>query len=161
MPQLVLPDFAPQLVWLLITFVLLYVIMVRVALPRIGTVIEHRRDRIASDRDKAEKLKAETEQAIAAYEQALAEARAKAHAIAQETREKLSAQVERDRAKIEKQIAEKTAEAETRIQASKAAALTQVNAIAAETAEAIVKQLIGGQLTKADIDDAVGKTLTN
>ena len=72
MPQLVLEDWVPQLIWLAISFVVLYLIMSRVALPRIGTVIEQRRDRIAHDLDQAAHLKQETDQAIAAYESSLA-----------------------------------------------------------------------------------------
>jgi len=72
MPQLELHDFAPQLIWLVISFVTLYLIMARVALPRIANVLEERRDRIASDLDKAEQLKRKTDEAIAAYEESLA-----------------------------------------------------------------------------------------
>ncbi len=155
MPQLEFHDWAPQLIWLAISFVTLYLIMARVAIPRIGTVIEERRDRIATDLDQAEQLKKDTEEAIAAYEQALAEARAKAHAIAQETRDKLSAEVEAERTEVEAKIADKTAEAEARIQASKSAALAHVNEVAADTAEAIVKELVGGRVTKAELKAAV------
>ena len=161
MPQLEFHDFAPQLIWLAITFTALYLIMARVALPRIATVIEQRRDRIASDLDKAEQLKKQTEDAIAAYEQAIAEARAKAHAIAQEARDKLGAEIDEERAEVEKQIAEMTAEAESRIQASKTAALAHVSDVAADTATAIVKRLIGGRVTKAEVGDAVGKALSS
>ena len=156
MPQLEFHDWAPQLIWLAISFVTLYLIMARVAIPRISTVLEERRDRIASDLDSAEQLKKETEEAIAAYEQALAEARAKAHAIAQETRDKLSAEVEAERSEVEAKIAEKTADAEARIQASKSDALAHVNEVATDTAEAIVKELVGGRVTKAELSAAVG-----
>ena len=114
MPQLELNDFAPQIIWLVISFVTLYLIMARVALPRIANVLEERRDRIASDLDKAEQLKRKTDEAIAAYEESLAEARNSAHAIAQETRDKLSAEVDAEKAQVEKQIAEKTSKAEAR-----------------------------------------------
>lgn len=159
MPQLDYHDWAPQLVWLAISFAALYLIMARLALPRIATVLEERRDRIATDLDQAEQLKKETEEAIAAYEQALAEARARAHAIAQETRDKLGAEVEAERAEVEANLAETLAEAEARIQASKDTALAHVDEVAAETAEMIVKQLVGGKVTKAEVKSAVGKAL--
>ena len=89
MPQLNPPDWAPQLIWLAITFSILYLLMKRVALPRIGSVIEMRSARIASDLDSADKLRRETQEAIAAYEQALAEAKARAHSIAQAGRNRL------------------------------------------------------------------------
>jgi F-type H+-transporting ATPase subunit b len=159
MPQLDYHDWAPQLVWLAISFAALYLIMARLALPRIATVLEERRDRIATDLDQAEQLKKQTEEAIAAYEQALAEARARAHAIAQETRDKLGAEVEAERAEVEATLAETLAEAEARIQASKDTALAHVDEVAAETAEMIVKQLVGGKVTKAEVKSAVGKAL--
>lgn len=159
MPQLDYHDWAPQLIWLAISFAALYLIMARLALPRIATVLEERRDRIATDLDQAEQLKKETEEAIAAYEQALAEARGRAHTIAQETRDKLSAEVEAERAELEAKLAETTAEAEERIQASKDAALAHVDEVAAETAEMIVKQLVGGKVTKTEVKSAVGKAL--
>jgi F-type H+-transporting ATPase subunit b len=159
MPQLNFHDWAPQLVWLAISFVTLYLIMARLALPRIATVLEERRDRIATDLDQAEQLKKETEEAIAAYEQALAEARGRAHAIAQETRDKLSAEVDAERGEVEAKLAETTTEAEARIQASKDAALAHVDEVAAETADAIVKQLVGGKVTKAELKSALGKAL--
>ncbi len=161
MPQLELHDFAPQLIWLVISFVTLYFIMARVALPRIANVLEERRDRIASDLDKAEQLKRKTDEAIAAYEQSLAEARNSAHAIAQETRDKLSAEVEAERSQVEKQLAEKTAKAEASIAKAKASALTHVNEVAADTAGAIVTKLIGGKLTKKELNQAVSKALAH
>ena len=155
MPQLDFSSWPPQLIWLAITFVALYFLMARVALPRIGTVLEQRRDRIASDLDEAARLKQETDDAIAAYEAALAEARAKAHAIAAETRAKLNAELDAERAVIDKDISAKTAEADKRIAAMKTAALGEVDQAAGETAEAIVKLLIGGKPDKKDIAAAV------
>jgi len=159
MPQLVLHDFLPQLIWLTVSFIALYLIMARVALPRIATVIEERRDRIASDLDQAEQLKQQTEQAIAAYEQALAEARAKALSLAQETRETLAAEVAHEKAQAEKLIGEKTAEAEKRIALAKSDALTYVNEVAGEVAQEIVTQLIGAKATKAEVNQAIAKIM--
>ena len=161
MPQLELQDFAPQLIWLVISFVTLYLIMARVALPRIADVLEERRDRIASDLDKAEQLKQKTDEAIAAYEQSLAEARTHAHTIAQETRDKLSGEVDAEKSQVEKQIAEKTSIAEARIAKAKADALTHVNEVAADVAESVVKQLIGAKLTKTELNQAVSKALAS
>lgn len=161
MPQLELQDFAPQLIWLTISFIALYFIMARVALPRIAMVIEERRDRIASDLDQAEQLKQKTDEAIAAYEEALAEARAKALGIAQETREALAAEVETEKAEAEKLIGEKTAEAEKRIAQAKSEALTHVSEVAGDVAEAIVRELIGGKATKSEVNWAISKASVN
>jgi F-type H+-transporting ATPase subunit b len=143
MPQLNPPDWAPQLIWLAITFSILYLLMKRVALPRIGSVIEMRAARIANDLDSADKLRRETQEAIAAYEQALAEAKARAHSIAQAGRNRLKEEVAAERAALERDLAGKAAEAEARIHAAKTSALKEVNAVASETAAKIVRRLIG------------------
>jgi F-type H+-transporting ATPase subunit b len=143
MPQLNPLDWAPQLIWLVITFSILYVLMKRVALPRIGAVIEMRAARIKKDLEAADRLRRETQEAIAAYEQALAEAKAQAHAIAQDGRNRLKEEVAAERAALERDLAAKSTEAEARIQAAKMSALKEVNAVAAETASEIVRRLIG------------------
>jgi F-type H+-transporting ATPase subunit b len=156
MPQLNPLDWGPQLVWLLLTFGILYLLMVYVALPRIGSVIEARAARIAADLAAAEKLRRETEEAIAAYEQALAEAKQKAHAIVEEGRAKLKAETAAERARLEKDLAKKGAEAEARIDKAKAAAMNDVSAVAADVAADIVRRLIGVAPAKAEVDNAVG-----
>ncbi len=142
------PDtFSSQLIWLAIAFGGLYVLLKRVALPRVGEVIDERRDRIVRDLDAADRLKGETDKALSGYEQALADAKSKAGTIAKDAQSKLSADIDREKAGVETQIAAKLAEAETRIGAMKSRALAQVNEIAAETAAAVVAQLGGGQVS--------------
>ena len=143
MPQLNPLDWAPQLIWLAITFGILYLLMKWVALPKIGSVIEARQARIAGDLEAADNLRRQTEEAIAAYEQALAEAKARAHAIAQEARNKLKDEVAAERTALERDLAAKSAEAEARIHQAKVSALKDVNAVASETAAEIVRRLIG------------------
>jgi len=155
MPQLNPLDWAPQLIWLLIIFGILYLLMVYVALPRIGSVIEARAAHIAKDLVTADKLRRKTEEAIAAYEQALAEAKQKAHAIVDEGRAKLKEETARERAKLDSELAKKGAEAEARISAAKNSAMREVNAVAADVAADIVRQLIGVAPAKAEIDKAV------
>jgi F-type H+-transporting ATPase subunit b len=155
MPQLNPLDWAPQLIWLAITFSILYVLMKRVALPRIGSVIEMRADRIKRDLESADKLRRETQEAIAAYEQALAEAKARAHAIAQAGRNRLKDEVAAERAALERDLAGKAEEAEARIHDAKNAALKEVNAVAVETAAEIVQRLIGVTPSSPDVANAV------
>ena len=155
MPQLNPLDWAPQLIWLLITFGVLYLLMVWIALPRIGAVIETRANHIAADLAAAQRLRRETEEAIAAYEQALAEAKQKAHAIVEEGRLKLKAETDAERAKLDKTLAEKSEEAEERIHKAKTAAMKEVNAVASDVAADIVKKLIGTSPAKGEIDKAV------
>ena len=156
MPQLNPLDWGPQLVWLLITFGILYLLMVYVALPRIGSVIEARAARIAGDLATADRFRRQTEEAIAAYEQALAEAKQKAHAIVEEGRAKLKEETAGERARLESQLAKKSAEAEASIEAAKKAAMKDVNAVAADVAADIVRQLIGIAPANAEIEKAVG-----
>ena len=111
MPQLNPLDWGPQIVWLCITFGILYWLMVKVALPRIGAAIDARAARIAGDLAAADKLRRETEEAIAAYEQALAEARQKAHANIEEGRAKLKQDTAAERARLERDLVNKSAEA--------------------------------------------------
>ena len=155
MPQLNPLDWGPQLVWLLITFGALYLLMVYVALPRIGGVIEKRAAHIANDLAEADRLRRKTEEAIAAYEQALAEAKQKAHSIVEEGRAALNEETAQQRAKLQADLAEKSAEAEARIEAAKRSAMKDVNAVAADVAADIVRQLIGAAPPKAEIDKAV------
>jgi F-type H+-transporting ATPase subunit b len=155
MPQLNPLDWGPQLIWLAITFGILYLLMVYVALPRIGSVIEARAARIAKDLATADKLRRETEEAIAAYEQALAEARQKAHAIVEEGRAKLKEETAAERAKLECELSKKSAEAEARINAAKDSAMRDVNVVAADVAAEIVRQLIGVAPAKAEVEKAV------
>ncbi len=151
LPQFNPEFFTSQLVWLAITFALLYLFLARVALPRIGDVIDERRNRISRDLSEAGRLKGETEKALAAYEDALATAKASAGSIVKENRDRLTLEVDRERTAIEQQLARKLADAETRIAATKAQALVGVNDIAVDTASAIVAKLTGRDVPAADV----------
>mgnify|MGYP000291852994 CR=1 FL=1 len=159
MPQLDLATYIPQIVWLTVVFLALYVLMARVALPRIAAVLEGRHDRIAGDLEKAAQSKDQTDAAIAAYEKALGEARAKAHTIAQATRDELAAQTEVRRVTIEAQLNEKIAKAEAAIKATKEAALSNVRAVAVDVAGSIVSQLLGEDADKTATERAVDAAL--
>lgn len=159
MPQLNVNDFAPQLIWLAISFVLLYLIMSRLALPRVGQILEDRRNRIAGDLAAAAKLREETEQAITNYEQALAQAKARALVIARESRDEMTRDIERQRADVDATTAARTADAETRINRMKDAALSQVGEIATDTAEALVARFLGKTLDRRELQGAVNEAL--
>ncbi|MDP2731929.1 MAG: F0F1 ATP synthase subunit B, partial [Hoeflea sp.] len=141
--------------WLAIAFGLFYLLMSRVIVPRIGGILEHRRDRIAQDLDEASRLKEEADNAIAAYEQELADARKKASAIAETAREKAKAAAEAERASTEAGLSAKMADAEKSIFAIKAKALADVDTIAEEAATDMVKHLLGGSVTKAEVAAAI------
>ena len=155
MPQLIGADFLPQLIWLAITFGALYFIISRLAIPKIGSVIEQRHGRIAADIAEASRLKADTEKASETYEAALAEARANAHSIVREDSAQLTAEINKEAAALDERLAKKLAEAEVSIAKTRDAAMTQVTGIAQDTTEAIVTELLGKKPTKAAISSAV------
>jgi F-type H+-transporting ATPase subunit b len=151
--------FASQLVWLVIAFVLLYALMAKWALPRVGAIIESRHKRIEDDIAAAAKLKQQSEEALAAYEKALADARARAQGIANETRERQQAEAEATRKRLEGELNVKLAEAEKSIAATKQAAMANVRAIAEDAARAIIERLIGSAPSDKAVAEAVADAL--
>ncbi len=135
--------FASQLVSLLIAFVALYLIVSRVALPKVGKTIDDRQAKIEGDLAEAQKLKDESDAALKAYEADLAAARTRAQAIGNETREKLNAASEAERKALEDKLSVKLADAEKTIAATREAAMSNVRGIAADAASAIVQRLTG------------------
>src|ERR1017187_2717560 len=107
--------YASQLVSVVIAFVALYLIVSRVALPRVGGLLDARQNKIEGDLAAAQKLKDESDGALKAYETELASARSRAQAIGNETREKLNAAAEAERKTLEDRLALKLAEAEKTI----------------------------------------------
>ena len=151
--------FASQLVSLVITFVALYLIVSRIALPRVGAVIDARQNKIEGDLAEAQKLKDESEAALKAYEADLATARSKAQAIGAETREKLNAVSEAERKTLEDKLAGKLADAEKTIAANRATAMSNVRGIAADAAGAIVQRLTGTAPDSNAVASAVDASL--
>lgn len=147
--------FAPQLVWLALSFGALYLIMSRLALPRVASVLAERRERIQRDLAEAERLKAETDAALAAYEKSLADARGKAQGLAKDMRDKVAADLDRERRRVDEANTAKLAETEARIADTKSKALANVDQIAAETAGAIVERLIGQPVSTDDVRRAM------
>ncbi len=151
--------FPSQLVWLVITFVLLYALMAKWALPQVARVIENRQKRIADDFAEAERLKAQSEEALAAYEKALADARARAQVIATEEREREAAASEARHKELERALNAKLAEAEKTIAATKQAAMANVRGIAEDATRTIVERLIGTAPGDKVVADAVADAL--
>jgi F-type H+-transporting ATPase subunit b len=135
--------FASQLLWLTLCFVALYLLMARIALPRIDQILERRRQRIAGDIAEALRLKGESDAAIASYEKSLAEARARAQALLNDSRQRQAAEAEAARKALDATLNARIAEAERRIAATKSAAMANVRGIATDAAAAIVERLIG------------------
>ncbi len=147
--------FASQLLWLAVTFGIFYLLMSRVAIPRISSILEVRSDRISQDLDEAQRLKEESEAAQQAYEHELAQARGRAHAIAAEANEAAKAAADAEQRKLEAELADRLAQAEAQIAKVRAKAMDAVDDIASGAAEAIVRQLLGGTVAKAELNAAV------
>ncbi|KZD12490.1 F0F1 ATP synthase subunit B family protein [Oceanibaculum pacificum] len=159
LPQLDTNSFATQIFWLAVTFVALYLLMSRIALPRVRDVLEERDRRIADDLEKAEKLKEEAEAVLAEYEKALADARSQAQAAMAEATEKANAEAAKRQQALADTLAAQVAEAETRIGAAKREALENVRQVAVEVSREATLRLIGGDIAEADAAKAVDAAL--
>ncbi len=151
--------FPSQFIWLAITFVLLYALMAKWALPKVSAVIDARRKRIADDFAEADRLKTQSDEAVAAYEKALADARSRAQAIAHETHEKQAAEADAARKKLEEELNARLAAAEKTIAATKEAAMGNVRSIAEDATRAIVERLIGNAPSDQAVSSAVADVL--
>jgi F-type H+-transporting ATPase subunit b len=147
--------FPSQLLWLAVSFALLYVLMSKIALPRIGSILADRSRRIGDDLAAAERLKEQSDAAHAAYEKALADARARAQAMASATRQQQASAAEATQKRLEAQLHERLTAAELSIAATRSAAMGNVRSIAADTATAIVERLIGNAPATQDVAAAL------
>ncbi len=154
-PPMDATTFPSQIFWLVIFFGLLYLLMSKVALPKMAKVLGNRHKAIEGDLAKASAAKNETEAAVQAYEKALAEARSKAQGIAADTRASMNAEMDAERAALEKTLAAKSAEAEAKIASAKSKAMQDVDSVAAETAAEIVAELTGHKMSAADAAKAI------
>lgn len=152
-------NFPSQLVWLALTFVLLYVLMSRLALPRVGSILEARAKRIADDLAAAQRFKEQSEAAHAAHEKSIADARSRAQGIAAATHQKQAAEAEATNKRLEAELHEKLAAAERSIASTRNSAMSNVGSIAADAAAAIVERLIGQAPAQHDVAAAVGDVM--
>ena len=159
MPQFDISTFPTQLIWLAIAFVLLYVLMARVALPRIGQVLEERQEKIDDNLDSAEQLRAETEVDSEAYETALVQAREQARGAIQEAARAADDEASRRQEELGREIAEQVKEAEDNITAAKQDAVSGIREAAVVAAVGATERLIGVTPSDAAAGAAVDKAL--
>ncbi len=136
-------NFAPLLVWLVLTFGALYLLMSKFALPRIGVILHDRHAKIEGDLSAAFARRTAADQASADYQKILADAKARAQALAQETHARLAAEAEAKRHSLEADLGAKIAAGEAQIETMKTKAMANVEQIAHDTAAAIVEHLTG------------------
>ena len=155
MPQLDVTTYASQLLWLLLTFVPLYLIIVRVALPRIGEVLEARQDKIDDDLKKAAARKEEAQAVLAEYEAIQSEARAKAQGLLRDMQDEMAAETARRNSELGAKLAREGSEAEKRIASAKSEAVIQLSSAVVEVASAATAKLIGVTPSRQQAEQAV------
>ncbi|HYB58499.1 MAG TPA: F0F1 ATP synthase subunit B' [Alphaproteobacteria bacterium] len=143
MPQLDPSSFASQLFWLALTFIPLFFILWKVALPRVAAVIEARNARIAADLDQAAMLRDEAKAVLERYEATLKDAHEKGRASLRKTAEEMAADSAKRHAELARELAERIGEAEARIASARDAALANIRGVAGEAAQAATERLIG------------------
>jgi F-type H+-transporting ATPase subunit b len=159
MPQLDPTYFPTQLFWLVICFVILYLVMWKIALPRIADVLRERQERVDDDLEKAESLKADAQQVLETYQKTMADGRNEAQSILRTAIEKISADGAARLTELSERLATETANAEARIAEAQQEALANIRGVAVETAQAAATRLIGREVSSADADSAVGTIL--
>jgi F-type H+-transporting ATPase subunit b len=151
-------NFTPMLIWLSLSFGLLYFLMSKIALPRVENILHARADKIAKDIGEANAFRARSEEAAAAHDKTIAGAKAKALALAQETHARLTAETEANRVALEAEINARLAASETQILEMKAKAMGNVEAIASEAAAAIVQHITGKPADQEAIARAIASS---
>ena len=146
MPQLDPSSFGSQLFWLAVTFVMLYVVLSVLVLPRITSTLARRSDQLDGDLAEAESLRAQAQAALEAYEESLAQARAKALSLAQEMRVEVQAETDRQKAELDAKLAEEAAKVVARLEQARETAMAGLRDAAFE--------LIGDVLTSVGADKA-------
>jgi F-type H+-transporting ATPase subunit b len=159
MPQLEVSTFLPQLVWLAITFCLLYLLMAWIGLPRVGRIIEARRRRIDDDLARAAQLKSEAEAVMAAYQQALATARSEAQSVVKQTTDRFAADAAERQRQLSEALAQQTAAAEREIAAAKQNALAEMHGIAVDVGRSIAEKVTGSAPDAPSLAEAVDRAI--
>ena len=154
MPQLDFSTFSNQIFWLVVTLVVIYFILSRIALPRIGEALADRARTISNDLAEADELKQRALEAEKAYEKALADARAEAHSMNVAMRAEIQAQLDVELAKADAQISARTAEAAVALAEIRSTAMVSVKDVAKATTKEIVA-VMGGKVDAKTVTSAV------
>jgi len=154
LPQFDFSTWSSQITWLIIVFGLLYFILAKFILPKLGSTITERGDRIADDLDAASRMQREAEDAQKSYERALADAKAKAHNVAESTRQSVNDEIAKELEVADAQAAEQAVIAEARIKKIREGAMANIDSVASDAASEIVAKLLGKAPTKAQLTRA-------
>ncbi|MBT4888093.1 MAG: F0F1 ATP synthase subunit B' [Rhodospirillales bacterium] len=152
-------SFPSQIFWLAITFAALFLVIWKVAAPRISSVLEARQRRIEDNLDKAANFKREAEAAIEAYEAAIAESRVKAHELINEASHSVAAEAAASEAALAEKLQVRIAESEEAITKAKQEAIAGLRDVALDVASAVVEKLSGESPESANVNQAVDTAL--
>ena len=155
MPQLDFSTYPSQIFWLFVSFVVLYLLMSQLLVPRIERIVTARQSRVDGDLERAGRLQAEAEAVMQAYEKALADARAQAQATMKATLDRLNQVAAERQSQATAQLTRRLEEAERRIAAEKTQALASLPQIAAEVAQSAVARLAGKEIAGSTVAAAV------
>ncbi len=155
MPQFDPAVWPPQIVWLIISFIALYFLMARIALPRVAEVLEEREFRINESLRKAEALKLQAEDAVAAYEKLMVDARTKAHDQLRTVRERADTEAAERHAQLSELLSKQVADAEARIAAARGQAVAHIREVAVAVTGAAIERLIGQPADATSVSNAV------
>lgn len=159
LPQLDAAMFAPQLIWLAISFTLLYLLMSKLVLPRIGEVLDERTLRIEANLERAAKLKVEADEVRTAYEKSLAGARTEAQEVLRQTSDRLAAEASERHAALAARLGDQVKSAEARILDAKTRAIADIRGAAVDTAQAAASRLMGEPADARTVESAVEAVL--
>jgi len=159
LPQLDVTTFSSQVVWLVITFVVLYVLMSKVALPRIGEVLEERQNKIDDNLAKADELKTQAEAACAAYETSLSDARAEAQAAIRDVKDKAADEAAKRQSALNEKLQAQIVSSEKAIVKARDEALSGIKDVATDVATSVVEKLIGDAPQSKSLSGAVTAAL--
>jgi F-type H+-transporting ATPase subunit b len=155
MPQLDFAHFLPQIVWLAITFIVLYIVMARVALPRIGAVLTARKEKIAGDLEVADRARKEAEEALAAYDASMQGARDNAHAIVAKAAEAAGIEAANRQSELDAHLAREASAAAASVAQAQEDAMANLRVIAADAARDATRKLIGVDASDEEVGRAI------
>lgn len=155
MPQLDFAHFLPQIVWLAITFIVLYIVMARVALPRIGVVLTARKEKVEGDLEAADRARSDAEAALTAYDASMQGARDNAHTIVAKATEAAGVEAAKHHAELDEHLARETAAAARTIAQAQEDAMANLREIAADAARDATRKLIGLEASDEEVARAI------
>ena len=151
MPQLDFTTFLPQLFWLFISLSVLYLMLSKIALPRISDVIEERKDTITDDLDEAKSLSIEAQNVVEDLRIKLDEAKIQSQKNLMDERQKNLEKISLKRKEFEDKVSKDILLSESKINKSKSSALVDISSVAEDIAEEMLNNLFVKKVEKKDL----------